>query len=167
MGRIFVVFLLVCTVLAGGGAYYFQVYAFYDRLPAQDSIQITPLGADEPAEFTVRNFQGIDSDSSPIRYRACFEIEADPATLTPYEGATPLNAPGWFGCFNAAALTQALREGRATAVLGVANIRYGIDRVVIVQDGRGYAWQQINPCGAAHFDGDPLPPGCPPPPTAE
>jgi len=84
MGRIFVVFLLVCTVLAGGGAYYFQVYAFYDRLPAQDSILLTPLGADEPAEFALRNFQGIDSDSSPIRYRACFEIDTYPADLTPY-----------------------------------------------------------------------------------
>ncbi|MCH8467962.1 MAG: DUF6446 family protein [Roseinatronobacter sp.] len=28
-------------------------------------------------------------------------------------------------------------------------------------DGRGYSWQQINPCCEAHFDGDPVPQGCP------
>lgn len=165
IGRILVVALLTATVLAGAGAYYFQVYAFYDRLEAQDSVMLTPLGAIGAQPFAVSNFRGIDSDSSPIRYRACFETEADPARLTPYTGATPLNAPGWFDCFNAAALTAALADGRAQAVMGVSNIRYGIDRVVALIDGRGYAWQQINPCGAAHFDGDPVPPGCPPPPT--
>ena len=163
-GRILVSFLVAATVLAGLGTYYFQVYAFYDELPAQDSIRLTPMGAAAAQDFAVTNFRGIDSDSSPIRYRACFDIEIDPAQLTPYTRATPLNAPGWFECFDAGVLTDALRDGRAQAVMGVSNISYGIDRVVVLMDGRGYAWQQINPCGVAHFDGDPLPQGCPPPP---
>lgn len=163
-GRILVILLLGCTVAAGVGAWYLQVYAYYDRLPEQQSVQLTPLAATSPQEFAITNFRGIDSDSSPIRYRACFDIDADPAQLTPYPRATPLIAPNWFDCFDAGALTDALSDGRAQAVMGVSNIRYGIDRVVVLMDGRGYAWNQINACGAAHFDGDPVPPGCPPPP---
>ncbi len=164
MGRFLVILLLGSTVFAGVGVWYLQVYALYDELPAQESVMLTPLGAASAQPFPVRNFEGIDSDSSPIRFRACFDIDADPAQLTPYTDATPLNAPGWFSCFDAGELTGALAEGRAQAVMGVSNIRYGIDRVVILMDGRGFAWQQINPCGTAHFDGDPVPPGCPPPP---
>ncbi|MCC5963554.1 MAG: histidine kinase [Rhodobacteraceae bacterium] len=164
MGRIFVILLLGSTVLAGAGVWYMQVYALYDRLPEQDSVPLTPLAAAAPQEFPVRNFQGIDSTSSPIRYRACFDIDADPAQFTPYPDPTPLVAPGWFDCFDAGALTEALGDGRATAVMGVSHLAYGIDRVVVLMDGRGYAWQQINPCGTAHFDGDPVPPGCPTPP---
>ena len=164
MGRILVIFLLGSTLLAGVGAWYLQVHAFYDRLPEQDSVMLTPLAAAAPQPFAVRNFQGIDSDSSPIRYRACFDIDVTPDQLTPYPGATPLIAPGWFDCFDAGVLTNALSDGRAQAVAGVNNIRYGIDRVVVLMDGRGYSWQQINSCGTAYFDGDPVPDGCPPPP---
>lgn len=164
MGRILVIFLLTCTVLAGAGMYYLQVYAYYVTLPEQDSVALTPMGALAPQDFAVTKFEGIDSDSSPIRYRACFDIATDPAGLTPYAGATPLIAPGWFGCFNAKSLTEALAEGRATAVLGQSNVIYGIDRVVALIDGRGYSWHQINACGQAHFDRDPVPAGCPTPP---
>lgn len=164
MGKILVIMLVTCTVLAGVGAWYFQTRAFYDRLPDQASVQLTPLAATAAQDFPVTNFRGIDSDSSPIRYRACFDIDVDAAQLTPYNRATPLIAPNWFDCFDAGALSDALAEGRAQAVMGVSNIRYGIDRVIVLMDGRGYAWNQINPCGAAHFDGDPVPTGCPPPP---
>lgn len=163
-GRILVSFLLLATVLAGVGTYYFQVYGFYDELPAQDTVRLTAAGEDAPQAFAVRNFQGIDSDSSPIRYRACFDIDVAAEELVPYTGATPLNAPNWFDCFDAGALTVALRDNRAQAFMAEGNISYGIDRVVVLMDGRGYAWHQINPCGEAHFDGDPVPRGCPPPP---
>lgn len=164
MGRALVILLVGCTVLAGAGAYYLQVYAYYDSLPDQDRVALTPLGAAAPQDFGVTGFQGIDSNSSPIRYRACFDISVDASTLTPYPDATPLIAPGWFDCFDAGTLTAALADGRAVAVLGQANVTYGIDRVVALMDGRGYAWHQINPCGAAHFDRDPVPAGCPTPP---
>ncbi len=164
MGRILVILLLGSTLLAGVGVWYLQVHALYDRLPAQDSVLLTPLDAASAQPFVVRDFRGIDSDSSPIRYRACFDIDADPSQLTLYASATPLIAPRWFDCFDAGALTAALAEGRAQAVTGVSNIRYGIDRVVVLMDGRGYSWQQINPCGTAYFDGDPVPDGCPSPP---
>ncbi len=164
MGRFLVLLLLLCTVLAGAGMYYLQVYAYYITLPEQDSVALTPMGALAPQDFTVANFEGIDSDSSPIRFRACFDIDVSAAALTPYTGGTPLIAPGWFDCFDAGALTAALADGRATAVLGQANVIYGIDRVVALIDGRGYAWHQINACGEAYFDRDPVPAGCPTPP---
>ncbi len=165
MARFLVVLLVGGTLLAGVGAWYLTVYAYYDRLPAQDTVLLTPLGAAAAQDHPVTDFEGIDSDSSPIRYRACFTLDADPAQFTPYPDAAPLIAPNWFDCFDAHAIGAALEEGRATAILGQGHLEYGIDRVVAVfPDGRAFAWHQINPCGEAHFDGDPLPPGCPPPP---
>ena len=167
-GRLIAVALVLSGLIAGGAMYWLQVHAFYDRLPAQAAFPLTPVGALAPVAVAVTGFEGIDSDSSPIRYRACFRLEGAAQPFAPYAGATPLNAPGWFSCFDAAAIGAALSEGRAQAVLSEANIRFGIDRVAAVfADGRVYAWTQINRCGQAHFDGRPLPAGCPPPPERE
>ena len=165
-GRIVAIFLVAAGVLAGAAVWYLQVHAFYDRLPAQAGFPLTPPGAAAPVMVPLTEFEGIDSDSSPIRYRACFTLTGTGQPFTHYPDPTPLNAPGWFSCFDAAALGAALDAGAAEAVLSEANISYGIDRVaVLFPDGRGYAWTQLNRCGAAHFEGHPLPPGCPPPPT--
>ena len=165
LARFLVILLVGGTALAGFGAWYLTVYAYYDELPAQDSFPLTPIAALAAQDQPIRDFEGIDSDSSPIRYRACFTLDADPAQFTPYPEAAPLIAPDWFDCFDARTIGADLEAGRATAVLGTAHLRYGIDRVVaIYPDGRAFAWHQINPCGEAHFDGDPVPPGCPPPP---
>ncbi len=166
-GRILIVILLVSAVIGGVGMWYLQVHAFYRDLPAQDSVMLTPAGGGSPRAVPVRDFRGIDADSSPIRYRACFTLDAAAADFAPYADAAPRNAPGWFDCFDAAAIGAALEDGRAQAITAQANIEYGIDRVVAVYpDGRAYAWHQINPCGAAFFDGDPVPPGCPAPPES-
>ena len=78
------------------------------------------------------------------------------------EDATPLQAPGWFDCFDAATLTEDLESGAAIAFLSQPHVSYGVDRIVAVYgDGRAYAWHQINECGQAAFDGDPLPADCP------
>jgi hypothetical protein len=167
MGRFLVVLLLASAALGGVGMWYLQVYGYYDVLPEQDSIALTRAGEDTPRDVAISAFEGIDANSSPIRFRACFTL-AEPGEFAPYDGATPLNAPGWFDCFDAAAIGAALEAGDAQAVTAHANITYGIDRVAaIFPDGRAYAWHQINPCGEAHFDGDPVPPGCPPPPSSE
>jgi len=164
MGRILVVLLLASAVLGGAGMWYLQVYGYYDVLPEQDSIALTHAGEDIPRDVPVSGFQGIDAISSPIRFRACFTL-TEQAEFDPYDNPTPLNAPGWFDCFDAAAIGAALDAGQARAITAQANITYGIDRVAaIFPDGRAYAWHQINPCGTAFFDGDPVPPGCPPPP---
>ncbi len=66
-------------------------------------------------------------------------------TYQVYEGATPLVAPGWFDCFDANRIGEALETGEAIAFLSEANISPGIDRVVAVfPDGEAFAWNQVN-----------------------
>jgi len=153
------------SVIAGGAMYYLQVYAFYEDAPVLSEIEMTAyVGGVEPV--AIDNFQGIDSDSSPVRYRGCFDMTLSIPTLTEtyviYETAEPLIAPGWFDCFDAAQIGADLENGTAFAFLGTENIEYGIDRIVAVYpDGRAFAWTQINACGEVVFDGDPTPEDCP------
>ena len=174
MGKFLAILLLGCAVLAGGGMYYLQVHAFYERIEGngRDDVVLTLAGGDAVTAIPYRGFEAIDSDSSPIRYRACFTTGLAPeemaATYAPYPRAVPLNAPRWFSCFDAREIGAALSEGRAQAFMGQENFRYGIDRVVaIMPDGRGFVWHQINRCGAQVFDGRPVPEGCPAPPERE
>jgi len=173
MGKVLVVFLVVSAAIAGVAMYYLQVYAFYDEVPvsSEGSVQLTNLSTDAPEPILYEDFQGIDADSSPLRYRACFTTSMSEALLTEtyviYDNPIPNVAPGWFDCFDAPAIGAALEAGEATAYLGHFNITYGFDRVVAIDGaGNGFVWHQINACGTAAFDGDPLPPGCPPPPEA-
>jgi hypothetical protein len=46
------------------------------------------------------------------------------------ENAVPLEAPGWFDCFDADASGEGLEAARCLAFMGTENIRYGIDRIV-------------------------------------
>jgi hypothetical protein len=87
------------------------------------------------------------------------------AVRAPAPDAVPLNAPGWFDCFDAAEIGAALLRGDARAILSRENVPYGIDRVIaLYPDGRGFAWTQINHCGDVVFDGRPAPADCPPRP---
>ena len=171
MGKVLSVFLLLSAVLAGAGMYYLQVYAFYEDVPVSNTndVQLTTLAADRPEPILYENFRGIDAESSPLRYRACFTTNMSEAMLTEtyvlYENPVPNNAPGWFDCFDAQSIGAALEAGEATAYLGEFNIVFGFDRVVAIDGaGNGFVWHQINACGQAAFDGDPLPAGCPPAP---
>ena len=169
-GRLIGIFLIGLGLIAGVGMYYLQVYAFYDEVAlAEDGgvVEMRLTGANgAEAPLAVAGFRGIDADSSPIRFRACFTM--DPAlaeAAQPYEGAVPLVGPGWFDCFDAAEVGAALEAGEARAVLGQFNVIYGIDRILAVYpDGRAVAWHQINRCGEEVFDGNPPPEGCPPAP---
>ncbi|MDC0738100.1 DUF6446 family protein [Cognatishimia sp. SS12] len=173
-GKILAGLVVVSALAAGIAVWYFQVYHFYEPVAArgEDDVQLTLLATDAAEPILYSDFQAIDADSSPIRYRACFTTEMSQALLTetyqPYDGAVPLNAPGWFDCFDAGEISAALKDGRALAFLGVENISYGIDRIVaILPDGRGFAWHQINTCGEIVFDGDPAPDFCPPKPEGQ
>lgn len=159
------------AVIAGGAMYYLQVYAFYDELPAVDEVTLLSIVSEQPEPLAIDNFKGIDSDSSPVRFRACFDVTLSLATLTETfvlaDDAVPLVAPSWFDCFDAQALGTDLESGTALAFVGSENTPYGIDRIVAVyDDGRAYAWTQINACGEVVFDGDPVPEGCPEPPES-
>ena len=170
MGKVLSIVILVAAALAGGALYYLQVYHFYHEARlARDGgaveMRIT-LASGDVIALPVSDFRAIDAESSPIRFRACFTAQLpQDVGLVPYPQAEPLNAPGWFDCFDAKALGAALEEGRARAYLSEAHVRYGIDRVIaITRDGRAYAWHQINRCGEKVFDGQPAPADCPPPP---
>lgn len=141
----------MATALIGGIAMYFlQVYAFYEELgPEEVEIRLTSLATDAPELILTEGLEAIDSDSSPLRFRACFTTPSSLAALTEefviYEAAEPLNAPDWFDCFDAVAVGTAITRGEAIAFLAEAEIRDGVDRVVAVfDDGRAYAWHQLN-----------------------
>ena len=169
IGKILAVFLGLSALIAGGAMYYLQVYGFYEEVagtPGQDVV-LMPLDGGAPQPIAYSAFEAIDAGSSPIRYRACFTTSLTPDELaqvfTLSDHMDPRNAPGWFDCFDAAALGTALKAGKATAFLGQKNIHYGVDRIVaITQDGRGYAWQELNNCGEKAYDGTVVGEDCPP-----
>ncbi|MBM1221045.1 histidine kinase [Ponticoccus sp. SC2-23] len=171
MGRIAILAIVGVALIAGVLMYYLQLYAYYEEVSAEEvgEVQLVTRETGEPVAIAFENFKAIDSTSAPIRFRACFDIADDPATLAEtyvtYDGAEPLVAPGWFDCFDAEAIGTALESGEAIAFLSAENITYGIDRIVAVMPGgRAVAWHQINACGEVVFDGDPAPEGCPPVP---
>jgi len=171
-GKILAVIILVTATLGGAALYYLQVYAFYERVaPAgPGDVQMVARASGTPEPVTHDDFRAIDADSSPIRYRACFttglSLDALAEKYAPYPGrAVPLNAPGWFGCFDAGEIGAALEAGTARAFIGEKDIEYGVDRVVaVLPDGRGFAWHQLNRCGEQVFDGNAVPADCPTPP---
>ncbi len=170
--RIAAILIVVSALIGGGLLYYQQVYAYYEEVGIEQTGPVEILGANGavmPVEFD--DFQAIDGSSSPIRFRACFtlpEPQSFAASAQPYAAAEPLVAPRWFDCFDADEIGAALENGTARAYLWRENQPYGIDRVVAVMpDGRAFAWQQINACGAVVFDGSPAPDFCPPPPESQ
>lgn len=141
---------VVIGVLAGAALYYTQVYAYYEPVsftPGSE-IRLTSIESAAPEVILAENVTGIDADSSPLRFRACFTTPLTQGMLTEtyviYEDAVPLIAPGWFDCFDAMAIGAALEKGEALAFLSEAGIHPGVDRVVAVfPDGRAYAWHQL------------------------
>jgi hypothetical protein len=145
----FIVFVALATGIA---VYWLQEYAYYHEAAFNPGAEIllTPIESDQPEVILAQNVQGIDAESSPLRFRACFETPLTQGMLTEtyraYEGAEPLNAPSWFDCFDAAAIGAALESGEALAFLSLEGIAPDVDRVVAVfADGRAYAWQQFRP----------------------
>lgn len=170
-GKLISIVILLCAAFAGGALYYLQVYHFYSDVTAKPGrdVLLVPLAGDIPEPIPYDAFDAINADSSPIRYRACFTTSEPLARLIrTYEvldDASPRNAPGWFDCFDAAAIGQELDAGTAQAFLSAKNIAYGVDRIVaITQDGRGFAWHELNECGTKAYDGTVVGEECPPRP---
>lgn len=148
-GQWVVIGLVGSAVLVGGGIWYMQEYGFYAPIDPQSeraSVMIVAREDGSAQPLAVRDFQGIDAGSSPIRYRACFTT--DPPAMDeamPYPDPTPLIGPGWFDCFDAGQLTRDLASGEAMAYLSASDIRPDVDRVLaIYPDGRAFAWHQYN-----------------------
>lgn len=151
-GKIVAGGLVVMGGLAGIAMYWLQVYAFYTPVAfeAGAEIRLTPLIGDTPEVIIANDVTGIDAESSPLRFRACFTTPLSQALLTEtyrvYEGAEPTIAPGWFSCFDAARIGAALETGEAIAFLSQAGVHPMVDRVVAVfPDGHAYAWHQLSP----------------------
>ena len=152
MGKIVGVFIVLISLGAGIAVYYLQEYAYYREVsfPTGTEILLTPIESDSPEPILAEGITGIDADSSPLRFRACFRTPLSHGMLTEtyraYEGATPLNAPSWFECFDATEIGAALENGQALAFLSQSNIAPDVDRVVAVfADGRAFAWHQFRP----------------------
>lgn len=171
LGKFLAIVLIVSGLAAGGAMYYLQVYGFYDEVvltPGKDVV-LLPLGEEAPTPIAYDDFQAIDADSSPIRYRACFTTSTSPQELAKLfqvsEQQAPRNAPKWFDCFDAETLGAALKTGSATAFISIKNISYGVDRIVAVTDqGQGFAWHELNACGEKAYDGTVVGEACPPRP---
>ena len=168
-GKFLAGFIVLCGLLGGTAMYYLQVYAFYNEVLANGTSDVVLVekttGNSIPIVYS--NFKGIDAQSSPIRYRACFttQIALDKLQkkFVEIDDAVPLHAPRWFDCFDAEEIGAAIETGEAISFLALKDVIYGIDRVAtILPDGRGYAWNYINHCGEKAFDGKRLPPDCPP-----
>lgn len=172
IARIILAGIVVIALAAGIALYYLQVHAFYDDVSDQiDEVALTSIATGAPEGILADNIRAIDSDSSPIRFRACFDTGLSLALLTEtyeiYDDAVPRVAPNWLDCFDAEQIGADLETGKAVAFMGHENVTYGVDRVVAVYpDGRAYAWHQLNFCGEVVFDGDPVPDTCPTPPES-
>nr|WP_241865501.1 DUF6446 family protein [Paracoccus salsus] len=139
--------MLLATLAAGFGVWYAQEYGFYDRIDAADPAATVVVQTETgPQPLTSIGFEGIDADSSPIRWRACFRLEDPlPDDALPFEAPTPLIGPDWFDCFDAVRIGADLERGAARAFLSQAEIRPDVDRVLAVYpDGRVYGWHQFN-----------------------
>ncbi|NOE33212.1 MULTISPECIES: DUF6446 family protein [unclassified Ruegeria] len=167
-GKILAIILLMSAAVAGAGMYYLQVYGYYyevEPIPGED-VFLSIDAAQPPVAISYTSFQAIDADSSPIRYRACFETDAAleelRATYLTADEAKPLTAPGWFDCYDAVALADDLKSGKAQAFIGQKNVHYGVDRIVAVtQEGKGFVWHVLNNCGEKAYDGTVVGEECP------
>ena len=158
-GRLLAGGLVLFALLFGVALWWFQTYGFYQET-ARSEVMIAG------AAIPVAEYRGIDADTSPLKLRSCFRAERIEGPAP--EGPDPLVAPGWFDCFDAETLAKDIEAGAARAILAEFNAPYGFDRIVAqYPDGRAYQWRQINKCGTASFDGDPLPEGCPAKPAVE
>lgn len=150
-GKIAALVIVMTALIAGAAIYYLQVYAYYQPVTASApaaEIRLTTIATGAPEPIPTDAFEGIDAESSPLRFRGCFTTPLSLATLTEtfeaYEAPTPLVAPSWFSCFDAASIGADLETGAALAFLSEENVHPGVDRVVAVYpDGRAFAWHQL------------------------
>lgn len=146
-GRWLVLTILLVTALFAGAQWWFQTRAYYTPIDSARIVVTTLTG--EVISLDPQGFQGIDAETSPLRFRACFTLDAaglgNAGRGAAYEDPTPLIAPGWFECFDAAAIGAALEDGTARAVLSEREVQDGVDRVLaLFPDGRVYGWHQLN-----------------------
>ncbi|MEO9517637.1 MAG: DUF6446 family protein [Paracoccaceae bacterium] len=165
-GKLLGIIILFSAAIAGASLYYLQVYGFYTEVSAPEELKLVSVVSNEPEPIGFTEFDAIDADSSPIRYRACFQTDMSLSLLTEtfvgLDDVVPRNAPGWFDCFDAEAIAAELAAGTALPFLGQKNVAFGVDRIVVItDDGRGYVWHELNDCGEKAYDGTIVGEECP------
>ncbi|MBL9047351.1 MAG: histidine kinase [Tabrizicola sp.] len=151
VGRTLAGAIVASAAVAGAFLWYTAERAYYVPVsfaPGAE-IRLVSVASGQAEPILVNGINGVDAESSPIKFRACFTTPTSLATLTEtyevYPSAEPLNAPSNFPCFDAEAIGKALHTGEAVAFLSEPEIHKGVDRVVAVfPDGRAFAWQQLN-----------------------
>lgn len=136
-GKRLILGLVAIAAAMGAGLYYALVFAWFVQVDGLPGVTIDGAGV------AVADYRGLDGDASPLKLRACFTVDpalvAGPAAVNP----APLVAPGWFDCFDAAAIGAALEAGQARAVVAEA-APAGFQRIVAVYpDGRAFMWRQV------------------------
>lgn len=151
--------MLAVAAAMGIGLWYSINSAYYFDVTDVSDIQVMGQST------AVRDYRGIDADTSPLKIRACFTLDRPYVADDTYrEQAVPLTPPSGFSCFDAVQIGEDLTSGKASAILAQSNTPYGFDTFIAhYPDGRGYLWRQINDCGDAVFSGDTPPSGCPSP----
>ena len=83
-GKIIVGAIVIVAAAAGAFLWYTAERAFYEPVAFQPGaeIRLVPLTSDQPEAIIVSGVEGIDADSSPIKFRACFTTPLTLATLT-------------------------------------------------------------------------------------
>lgn len=152
-GRPLMIGLFAVTVIFTAALWWFQTRAYYEQSEGADAIDIAGLS------IPVTGYSQIDAATSPLKLRACFEL-SDAADLVRASEASapltqaalaagvtldPLVAPDWFDCFDAEALTALAGTEGARTMVAERNAPEGFDRVaLILPDGRGWLWRQLN-----------------------
>jgi len=155
-GKWFVGAMLGFTAVFGAALWYNTNYAYYRKI--NDVSEVSMQGQ----VFAVRDYRGIDADTSPLKMRACFNIDRPYEPLGPKAAqANPLIAPMWFTCFDAEQIAADIDGGKAISIRAGVNEPFGFTRYVAqYPNERAFMWRQINECGDAKFSGEELPPGC-------
>ena len=146
-GKIIAIAIIMITALFGVGLWYAQTRAYFEPVATAELVVTT--GSGDTLALAHSDFRGIDAASSPLRFRACFRLDAAALAVLevamPHPEPTPLIAPDWFDCYDAGAIGAAIADGTARAVLSVHEIHRGVDRVIAAfPDGCGFAWHQLN-----------------------
>lgn len=152
-GRVVALGIVITAIFAGVLMYWLETYYFYDEVEGLEAVEIAG------ESYPVSGYQGLDSTSSPLKLRGCFQLTEPGAFDAALVAGEPLNAafleagnkvlplstPGWFDCYDPAAIDAALRDGEARVIVAERNEFKGIDRIVVLwPDGRGVMWRQLN-----------------------
>ena len=161
-GSVLISILLIITGAMGIGLWYTIEKAYYVNIIDVNEINVAGTLRD------VKDYNGIDAETSPLKLRACFNVDWEYNLNSDYKNiATPLIAPKAFNCFDAKKIGADIQAENASVILADVNVPFGFDKYIVqYPNGKSYMWRQINECGKAHFAGDPLPLGCPVPKDA-